>query len=100
MTRRFFRRCFFRLILRQECSRHCQSCDPKNQIIPLHDAPSSNHSKSLKVEATLEPSYSLYLRLQFPPLLPFRNPRDRHKVQVPILHFRNYRTFDPGNTVC
>src|SRR6202011_994275 len=76
-TRRIFKRCFSWLLLRQNCSGHSQCYDPKNHIIPLHDAPSSNWSLSLLAEATLEPIYSLHLRSQFPPLT-------RHKGQVPL----------------
>ena len=93
-----WRRC--RRILRQNCSGYGQSCDPKNQIIPLHDAPSFIRSLSLSDEATLEPSYSLYLRLQFPLLLRRWLPLNRHKVQVPFRHVRDFRTFDRCKTVC
>src|SRR6266481_3157466 len=50
-------------------------------------------SLSLNDDATLEPSHFLQLRPEIP-LWP------RHEGQVPLRHFRNFRTFDPRKTIC
>jgi hypothetical protein len=108
----FFRSCFCRRILCQKRSSYAQNCNPDNQIIPPHDAPSflrlwprpgrslryrdprpANPVAAAKHSRKSRPPYFLHLPLEFPL-------RTRHKVQVPLMHARSTRTFDPGKTVC